>query len=93
MTSKQRILSAFQHKEGDRIPLFEQSLASSVASQILGRKAYTGSVSLHKEEADALLTGEETYQDFIAKVWQDVIALANVLAFDAVKQPWLLRAI
>lgn len=91
LNSKDRFLLAFQHKEGDRIPLFEQEVACSVASEILGRKAYTGSVSLHKAEADAILLSENAYQEFLEKVCEDVIDLANALEFDAVKPPWLLK--
>jgi hypothetical protein len=90
ITSKERFLNAFKHIEGDRIPLFEQSIASSVASKILGRTAYTGSVSLHKEEADAFLLGESYHNEFVEKMRQDVIDIAYKLELDAIRPPWRL---
>ncbi|MCX7918184.1 MAG: uroporphyrinogen decarboxylase family protein [bacterium] len=90
MQSRDRILFAYQHKEGDRVPLFEQAVADSVASEILGRKAFTGSASLHREEAEAWLRGEQAHQEFLEKTRQDIVALARKLEFDAIRTPWLL---
>ncbi|HOV68815.1 MAG TPA: hypothetical protein PLZ84_00650, partial [Clostridia bacterium] len=42
MTSKERVKLAFQHKEPDRVPVSELYINSPVASEILGRTAYTG---------------------------------------------------
>ena len=53
MSGKERMLSAFQHKEADKIPVYEQAFASDVASEILGRGVYAGGTSLHYEEAKA----------------------------------------
>lgn len=42
MNSKERVKLAFEHKEADRVPVSELYINSPVASQILGRTAYTG---------------------------------------------------
>jgi len=42
MTSKERVLLAFKHKEADRVPLGEMHIMSTVSSEILGREAITG---------------------------------------------------
>ena len=91
MTGKKKIISAFQHKEGDRVPIYEQAFASDVASEILGRKVYTGSTSLHYEETTAWMQGEEAHKEFEQKLWEDLIALTRYFEFDAVHMPWRLR--
>ena len=71
MNSKERVRIAFSHHEPDRVPVSELYINSPVASQILGRTAYTGSVSythlgqpLYTEayeavyKMDAILRGE-----------------------------------
>jgi len=42
MNSKERVKLAFEHKEADRVPVSELYINSPVASEILGRTAYTG---------------------------------------------------
>lgn len=39
MTSKKRVRTTFRHKKPDRIRIFEQGIASNVASEILGKDA------------------------------------------------------
>ncbi len=88
MLPKERFLNAFKHIEGDRVPVFEQSFASSTASEVLGRKAYTGSVSLHRDEAEAWIQGDDAHEEFVNKVRRDVIDFGNAVGFDAVRPPW-----
>ncbi|GHU66750.1 hypothetical protein AGMMS49983_16960 [Clostridia bacterium] len=42
MNSKERILTAFEHKEADRVPCAELHLMSPISSELLGREAITG---------------------------------------------------
>jgi len=42
MNSKERVRTAYQHKEADRVPVGEMFIMSPVASEILGREAFTG---------------------------------------------------
>ena len=42
MTSKERVHTAFKHKEADCVPIGEMHIMSTVSSQILGREAITG---------------------------------------------------
>ena len=92
MTGKERITLAFQHKEGDRVPIYEQAFASDVASEILGRKVFTGSTSLHYEEAKAWMHGEGVHNEFEKKVWEDTVALTEYFEFDAIDMPWRITA-
>jgi len=88
MTSRERIRAAFAHREGDRVPLFEQSVASDVASEILGRQAYTGTTYLHYQEAAAWMQGEEAHEEFRVHLEQDLLDLARTLEFDMLHPPW-----
>lgn len=42
MTSKERVLTAFSHKEADCVPVGEMHIMSPIASELLGREAITG---------------------------------------------------
>ncbi len=88
MTGAQRIREAFAHREPDRVPLFEQSVASDVASEILGREAFTGTSLLHYQEAAAWMRGETAHQEFEERVHQDTVAIARELGFDMISAPW-----
>ncbi len=91
MTGKERIILAFQHREGDRVPIYEQAFVSDVASKILGRKVYTGGTSLHYEEAKAWMKGEEAHKEFEEKLWEDLIAINKYFEFDAINMPWRMK--
>jgi len=88
VTGKERIRAAFEHREGDRVPLFEQSVASDVACEILGREAFTGTTYLHYQEAVAWMQGEAAHQEFVQRLKQDVVDLARALSFDMLHPPW-----
>ncbi len=42
MNSKERVLTAFSHKEPDRVPVGEMHIMSPIASELLDREAVTG---------------------------------------------------
>lgn len=88
MTSKERVKLAFAHIEPDRVPIFEQSVCSKVASEILGRKVLTGGGSLRRQESEAWLRGDDEHKAFAQKVLDDVVALTDALCFDIIHLPW-----
>lgn len=88
MTGRERILAAFSHVEPDRVPCFEQSIASDVASAILGRRAYCGTTLLHYEEAVAWMQGDEAHAAFEEQLYQDVAAITEALELDMIHVPW-----
>lgn len=90
MTGKERFLAAMKCQAVDRVPLFEQSVASSVASELLGRQALVGTTDLHHDQAEAMLRGPEEYQAFLDRVLRDNLAVAEALGHSAVSVPWLL---
>jgi len=90
MDARERFKAFFEGKKPDRIPYYEQAVASSVASRLLGRHALTGSTSLHRDCAEAWLGGEEAYREFVARVITDWTALADLLGADGINLPWLI---
>lgn len=85
---KGRIVDAFEHREGDGIPLFEQSIASDVASEILGRPAYSGTTYLHYQEACAWMQGEAAHAEFEERLYADLLDLTRALDLDMLHPPW-----
>lgn len=89
MANKELFLKAFTGEATQWPPAWEQAFASDVASQILGRPAYTGAVILHYQEAVAATNGEAAYQEFLDQVDEDQFALARALGWSAIRYPWL----
>ena len=83
-----RIQAVFEGRKPDRVPICEQAFASSVASLILGREAFTGSTDVHYAEACAWLDGENAHEDFVEKLYQDTVALHKALDLDILFLPW-----
>jgi len=88
MTGKQRIYAAFEHREADVVPRFEQSVSSDVASVLLGREAFTGTVYLHYQETLAWLDGEAAHAEFVERHYQDLIELTKLLKLDMMHPAW-----
>jgi len=88
MTSKERVWAAFEHRQADRVPAFDQGIASDVASEILGREAYTGTTLLHYQEACAWMRGDAAHDEFVAQMTLDKVAIARELGFDMLTYPW-----
>jgi len=88
MTGKQRIQAAFAHQPTDRLPCFEQSIASDVATALLGREAYTGTTLLHYQEAAAWMRGDEAHAEFESRLYDDLVAITDALELDMVHVPW-----
>ncbi len=56
-----------------------------MASDILGRVAFTGGTALEYHEACAWWEGEKEHSAFIKQVMEDTIEISNVLGFDMVR--------
>lgn len=85
MTSKERIKRTFQHQEPDRVPIFEQEIASNVASKVLGRKAYTACGPYWRDVAEHLYRRERDF--IIEKTGKDIVELYSQLGMDAIGVP------
>ena len=93
MTSKERIKRIFHGESVDRVGCFEQTLACSVASDILGRPAFTGGMALEYHEACAWWAGDEAHDAFINQVVDDTMEISTVLGFDMIRpRPGTLEA-
>lgn len=90
MIGRERILQTFQGGVPDRIPLFEQSVAGGVVSEILGRPALGFASDLHYHEAQSRLAGALAYEDFIGRWKEDYAAFVRALDMDMVAVPWFL---
>jgi hypothetical protein len=87
-----RVRAAFEGRWPDRIPVCEQAFASSVAGAILGYEAFTGSTDLHYLEARAWAKGRTAHEEFVEKMFADVIALHETLDLDILFLPWRMSA-
>ena len=91
MNSKERVKKTFNHVEPDRVPVSELQMTSDVASEILGREAYTGGGSLHLASTKALFQSEEMGMEFGERVMKDVSDLYTALDIDIVMLPWRMQ--
>lgn len=86
MISKDRVSRAIRFLDVDRIPVFEQEIASNVASEILGREAETGGGGIGwRNIAEALYRGER--DSLVTRMVRDLTELTLELSLDAVCPP------
>jgi hypothetical protein len=83
-----RCLDAIAGRKVDRAPLHVPAIACSVASEILGRPAHTGTGSLRYGEVAAWADGEAAHADFEAQLIEDVVAIHRALDVDVLRMPW-----
>jgi len=88
MTSRERVQIAFQHREADRVPIYEQSVCCRVASEVMGRRMRTGGGRLRYEETAARWESEEAWREYVGRMIEDVGDLIRELGFDIVGVPW-----
>ena len=80
MNSKERVLTTFKHKEPDRVPISDQLIVSKVASEILGRHAYTGGGEFERDSIELLLKGERYF--LVNRYIEDTLELHQKLDLD-----------
>ena len=88
MNSVDRVRAAFDRRTPDRVPIYEQAIASDVASAILGRRAHTGSSSLWRDEAEAWLKSDQAHEEFVQQIEEDIFEVYEKLHMDAISLPW-----
>jgi uroporphyrinogen-III decarboxylase len=88
MTGYERCLTVIQGGTPDRVPAYTPTIASDVASVILGRTAHTGGPELWYAEAIAWSNGPAAWQEFDQQVTEDAIALCKALDQDIIRFPW-----
>ena len=88
MNARERVLAVFEHKIPDRVPHFEQGVASGIASEILGRPADTGGGGFRRKGLEAALAGPAAHEEYMHRCIRDWCDLVEALDFDAVVTPW-----
>jgi len=88
MTGKERFAAVIYGETPDKLPLFIPTVACSVASEILGRRACTGADSLHFAEELSLSYGKSAHEDFEQQYTEDTVALTRALRADVIRNTW-----
>lgn len=84
MTGKERVKIAFQHREADRVPVTELYINGPVASDILGRDAWTGWGGRVKAEIYNRMLLDGRADEFFDKEVRDTVDLYRQLELDTV---------
>jgi len=82
MNSKERVQLAFQHREPDRVPLFELTIDNPTASHVLGRQAWCGFGGRVRGVIQNQALREGWFAEFIRRRTADEIELWRTLDLD-----------
>ena len=88
MSSLERVLKTLRFEEPDRVPFFEQGVASNVASEVLGREALTGGGAFRRLGVEAAIAGSDACAEYQERYFADWCALLETLEFDVATLPW-----
>lgn len=83
MTGKKRILSVFQGKTTDKVPIHHIGFSSSIASQILGHEAHVGGGIQQWREAKAYWEG--CHDEFLERSFQDALEISRITQQDIMR--------
>ena len=87
-TGKDRIKAAFNQVQVDRVPRFDQTVYSNVASAVLGRDLLVGGGSLRFAEVEARFKGAEAAAEFEDRLLEDVACFYRSMEYDMARIPW-----
>lgn len=88
MTSRDRIMAAFAGRRTDRVPVFDQTVFSNVASAAMGRQLDIGGGELRYREVCSWMKGEAAHAEFVDKVLRDVVWFYRKMGYDMIRMPW-----
>ena len=88
MTNKERVKATLNWRRPDRVPYFEQGVASKVAAEVLGRTARTGGGGFRREGIEAAIKGPDAHREYIETHLKDWGDLVEALDFDVVTPTW-----
>lgn len=80
MTSRERVMAAFAHRDPDRTPIWEKLIKSPVADEILGRSCAASNFHYRMERM-----ADGDWDGFVRQWATDEIELAEMLGFDMVR--------
>ncbi|MBI5117062.1 hypothetical protein HZA56_11365 [Candidatus Poribacteria bacterium] len=89
MNSKERVRVAVAHREPDRVPVFELSINSPVASDIMGRQMYVGFGGWLVAKVFSEWMAEGRVLELALKIFSDWIDLYSHLELDILPMPTL----
>lgn len=84
MNSRDRVITAFRHQEADRVPVSELYINSPVASQVIGRLAYTGWSGYIRCEVMNTMLMQGRGEEFFLQEAIDLVELYDKLELDTV---------
>jgi len=82
---KDRVLAAFEHRQSDKVPIYQAGFSSKAASYILGRPGYVGGGIQQWREAAALWDGPAAHQEYVERSRRDAHDLVRQLDLDLVR--------
>ena len=85
---RKRIRAAFEFARCDRIPIFDQSISSEVASKVVGAQMLIGGPSLRFSEVEARFAGEQAAREFEEKMLEDLAVFYRQMGYDMARLPW-----
>lgn len=85
MTSKERVVAAFEKRATDKVPVCHISASSEVASKLLGRTAYVGFGIQQWREAIALWNGPDAHAEFIENTFADTLKVNQLMGNDILR--------
>lgn len=89
MTPRERVLAAFEGRAYDQVPVFHAGFSSRVASELLGiDTAHVGGGVCQWLEARALWNGPDAHAEFLARSFNDAVALTAELDQDLVREAY-----
>ncbi|UCD57040.1 MAG: hypothetical protein JSV16_14690 [Candidatus Hydrogenedentota bacterium] len=89
MTARERVRTAVSHREPDRVPVFELTINSPTASDIMGRQMYVGFGGWLVGKVFSEWMAEGRSLELAAKIFQDSIELYSHLDLDIYPLPTL----
>ncbi|MEA2063972.1 MAG: hypothetical protein U9P14_09770, partial [Gemmatimonadota bacterium] len=87
-TGRKRTEAALGHRRPDRVPRFDQTVYSNVASAALGRELLTGGGALRFAEVEQRCRGPEAAAGFEQRMLEDVAYMYRALGYDMGRVPW-----
>jgi uroporphyrinogen decarboxylase len=85
LTGKERVKLAFEHREPDRVPIWEWSVDNPVASQVLGRKAWVGYAGDVRGRLRNRMLIQGEIEEFRAHATEDLLDLTRKLGLDIIR--------
>jgi hypothetical protein len=88
MNGRERIRAAFEHGRVDRVPRFDQTIYSNVASVVLGREVLVGGAGFRFMDVKMRWESAGAATEFEERMLRDVAGFYRELDYDMARVPW-----